>query len=67
MLTAYIAILPLFNRISQGFMTNLEKRGIFICFWVLNCDDEALLASQQPGVRGIMSDRPAGIKEYLRL
>ena len=65
--TFYITCLPLLNKVFSGFRMHLEKRGIFSCFWVVNCDDEATTVINQPGVYSIMSDRPSAIKSLLKL
>ena len=65
MLTAYIAVLPLITRLSLGMIAHFDRRGIFTAFWVLNTDDEVEFVTRNTPARGIMTDRPAGVKKIL--
>ena len=66
MLTAYVTLIPLVIRMSSGFISHLDRRGIFTSFWVLNSDDEVEFVAKQMPVRGIMTDRPAAVRKILQ-
>ena len=65
MWTAYIAVLPFITRLSLGMIAHFDRRGIFTSFWVLNTDDEVEFVARNTPARGIMTDRPAGVKKIL--
>ena len=51
---------------SGPVVSNLNKRGIFTNFWVINDDKDAKFVYQSTKVSGIMTDRPAHMKKFIK-
>jgi glycerophosphoryl diester phosphodiesterase len=50
--------------VSGPLNAHLQKRGVFVFYWVLNYQDEWEYAIQK-GANGIITDAPASLKEFL--
>lgn len=64
-LTAYIFLLPVITRLSQGMIRHLGKRGILTTYWVLNDDEEVKRVAEQTSAKAIMTDRPTAVQRIV--
>ena len=50
---------------SDTIFRHLQKRGVLTSYWVLNDDDEIKEILKRSPVDGVMTDRPAYVKNLL--
>ena len=56
-----IFLLQMFNLTADSAIDNLNRRGIFTSYWVLNEESEAIFLALNSSVQGIMTDRPKAV------
>lgn len=56
----------LINFTANPILRHLNKRGVFTSYWVINDDDEIEYALKNTEVQGILTDRPAYVKDFDR-
>ena len=52
------------NSTANPILRHLNKRGVFTSYWVINDDDEIQYALKNSEVQGILTDRPAYVKDF---